>query len=54
MIQFFANPGHAPGVTPGYLLDEISRYGSLSETLQEHSPTGELGNVDFFQFITRS
>ncbi len=48
-IQFLGNPGYSPGMRGDHLYDEVQRYDSLSDMLQDNSPVGELGELDFFQ-----
>ncbi len=49
MVPYFANDGHSPGATAEYVSELIAEHGGLEELLQNMSPIGELGSIDFYQ-----
>ncbi len=49
MVPYFANDGHSPGATAEYVSELIAEHGGLEELLQDMSPIGELGSIDFYQ-----
>lgn len=60
MINFMSNPGHSPGVSAKYFLDEMNKHAGrklgvetaarrLSEELLSQSSVIDRGHIDFFQ-----
>ncbi len=43
------NPSHdGYGVRPEWVLEQVDRYGSLSEAIRAHIPIDDPGDIDFF------